>query len=272
MRGKELAAALRSGKRVYGTCCVSPSPAWPSMMAGTGMDFVFIDTEHISLARETLSWMCRTFDALNIAPIVRIPEPDPYRACMVLDGGAHGIIAPYVESVDQVMALRGAVKLRPLKGKRLDAVLKGDEIPNEETGEYLVQRNADRVMVVNIESTPALSALDRILAVPDLDAVLVGPHDLSISLGIPEQYGHPTFQEAITTIITKARAASVGVGIHYSEEIEREIEWAKQGTNFIVHSSDFAIVAKTLKADFERFRNELGDTTSAGTGGAGEVI
>ncbi len=271
MRGKELSAALRSGKRVYGTCAVSPSPAWPHMMAGTGMDYVFIDTEHISLARETLSWMCRTFDALNIAPIVRIPEPDPYRACMVLDGGAHGIIAPYVESIEQVMAMRGAVKLRPLKGKRLDAVLKGDEVPNEETGAYLAERNADRVMIVNIESTPALAALDRILAVPGLDAVLVGPHDLSISLGIPEQYSHPTFQEAITTIITKARKASVGVGIHYSEAIDQEIAWAKQGANFIVHSSDFAIVAQTLKADFARFRREMGDA-AAGEAGGPEAI
>jgi len=242
------------------------------MMAGTGMDFVFIDTEHVSLARETLSWMCRHFDALDIAPIVRIPEPDPYRACMVLDGGAQGVIAPYVESVEQVMALRGAVKLRPLKGRRLDAVLSGSEVPNPETGEYLRQRNADRVMVVNIESTPALSALDKILAVPDLDAVLVGPHDLSINLGIPEQYGHPTFQEAIATIITKARAASVGVGIHYSEEIEREIGWAQQGANFIVHSSDVTIVAKTLKADFDRFRKELGDGPSGQAGGPGETI
>jgi len=272
MRGKELSAALRAGTRVYGSCSVSPSPAWPSMMAGTGMDFVFIDTEHVSLARETLSWMCRTFDALNIAPIVRIPEPDPYRACMVLDGGAHGIIAPYVESVEQVMAMRGAVKLRPLKGKRLDDVLTGKEIPNKETAEYLTERNADRVMIVNIESTPALSALDRILAVPGLDAVLVGPHDLSISLGVPEQYNHPTFQEAITTIITKARKASVGVGIHHSESIKQEIDWAKQGANFIVHSSDFAIVAKTLKADFEQFRSELGDAASGGPGGPGEVI
>lgn len=273
MKGKELAAALRAGQRVYGTCVLSPSPAWPPMLAGVGMDFAFIDTEHVSLARETLSWMCRAFDAHGIAPIVRIPEPDPYRACMVLDGGAHGVIAPYVESVEQVIALRGAVKLRPLKGERLRGFLAGTDPLNPQTVDYLVQRNTDRVMVVNIESIPAMNALDDILRVPGVDALLVGPHDLSINLGIPEQYDNPVFLDAISTIIRKARAAHVGIGIHYSEAIEPEIAWAREGANFIVHSSDFAIVQQTLRADFQRFRKELQDAPARGRDqGSGEVI
>ena len=275
MRGRELAAALRAGARVYGTCVVSPSPAWPSMMAGLGMDFAFIDSEHISLGRETLSWMCRAFDAHGIAPIVRVPEPDPYRACMVLDGGAHGVIFPYVESVDQVVALRGAVKLRPLKGQRLRNALDGTQALEPATADYLAQRNAERVMIVNIESVPAMKALDAILAVPGLDALLVGPHDLSVNLGLPEQYHHPTFLKAIREIIGKARAASVGVGIHYSEDMDLEIAWAKEGANFIVHSSDFAIVNKTLSADFRRFREELDGVAPAKPGekggGAGAI-
>ncbi len=272
MRGKELAAALRSGKRVYGTCVVSPSPVWPAMMAGLRLDFAFIDTEHIPLARETLSWMCRAFDAHGIAPIVRVPEPDPFRACVVLDGGAHGVIAPYVESVEQVVALRGAVKLRPLKGRRLQQVLNGTEALSPVVDTYLAKRNEDRVMVVNIESTPALEALDDILAVPGLDALLVGPHDLSVSLGVPEQYNDPTFLEAVSEIIRKGRAASVGVGIHYSEDMEHEIAWAKEGANFIVHSSDFATVNKTLAADFRRFRKELEELPAVEEKGGAETI
>lgn len=63
--------------------------------------------------------MCNAYRALGIAPIVRIPSPDPYYASMVMDGGANDIIAPYVETVEQVKALSGAVKLRPIKGMRL---------------------------------------------------------------------------------------------------------------------------------------------------------
>src|SRR5690242_16473768 len=100
MTGKELAEALRSGRRVYGTRVVSTSPSGPPMMVRLGLDFVFLDTEQIAIPYDTLSWMCRCYAALGMVPIVRIPEPDPYEACKVLDGGAMGIVAPYMETVD----------------------------------------------------------------------------------------------------------------------------------------------------------------------------
>jgi 4-hydroxy-2-oxoheptanedioate aldolase len=229
------------------------------MVAGVGLDFVFIDTEHMPIQREQLAWMCQTYHALHLAPIVRIPEPDPYRACMALDGGAAGIIAPYVESAAQVRALRGAVKFRPLKGRRLYHALEGRETLEEDLTAYLDQSNAGRVMIVNIESVPALEALDEILDVPDIDALLVGPHDLSLNLGFPEQYHHPAFQEAVRTIIRKARARRVGVGIHFSFGIDQEIAWAKEGANLILHSSDLFLVRDALTADLETFRQALGD-------------
>jgi 4-hydroxy-2-oxoheptanedioate aldolase len=259
MNGSDLSRALRAGQRVYGTCIVSTSPKWPGMVAGVGLDFVFLDTEHMPIAREQLAWMCTAYAALNLAPIVRIPEPDPYRACMALDGGASGIIAPYIESAEQVRALRGAVKFRPLKGGRLQNALEGRETLEPELADYLEHGNTGRVMIVNIESVPALEALDDILDVPDLDAVLIGPHDLSLSLGIPEQYRHPKFNAAVSDIIRKARAHHVGVGLHFSFGIDQEIGWAKEGANLILHSSDLFLVRDTLAADLNRFRRELGD-------------
>lgn len=266
MNGKELIAAFHEGRRVYGTCVVSPSPMWPQMIAGCGLDFVFIDTEHVALGRETLSWMCRVYAALGLAPIVRVPKPDPFLACMALDGGAAGVIAPYLESVEQVRDLRGAVKLRPLKGQRLQNCLCGSEALEPEVAHYLSQRCENNVMVVNVESVPALKALDDILAVPGVDALLVGPHDLSINLGIPEQYTHPRFLDAITTIITKARNANVGVGIHYSGGMDLELRWAREGANFIIHSSDISLVHDALKRDLGEFRQQLdGGASASGT-------
>ena len=259
MRGRELSEALRSGKRVYGTCVLSTSPMWPAAVASVGIDLAFIDTEHVPIDRNQLAWICGAYSARNVAPIVRIPEPDPYLACMVLDGGAHGVIVPYVESPAQVRELRGAVKLRPLKGQRLKNALDEKEALDGEVETYLEKFNRNNVLIVNIESVQALEALDDILAEPGLDAVLVGPHDLSINLGVPEQYDHPDFQAAIGTIIKKARAAKVGVGIHFSNGIEAEIEWGKQGANLIMHSSDLTLFRSVLSADLKRFREELGE-------------
>lgn len=267
MNGINLGKALRAGVRVYGTCVISPAPQWPRMIAKTGLDFVFIDTEHIVLDRAQLSWMCQTYAGLGMAPIVRIPAPDPYLATQMVDAGAVGVIVPYVESVSQVHDLRGAVKLRPLKGNRLSRVLSGEEQLSQEERQYLTDYNQGNLCIVNIESIPALNALDDILAVPDIDALLIGPHDLSINLGIAEQYDHPRFEEAVRTVFRKGRNAGVGVGMHYSgsDGKQKLSKWADWGMNLVIHSSDLCIVGNTLKQDIDAFRAQLGDAGKLST-------
>ncbi|MCH8136680.1 MAG: aldolase [Proteobacteria bacterium] len=259
MNGLELSKALKAGRRIYGTLITSPSPHLPPQLKSIGLDYVFIDTEHIPLGDHDLAWMCQTYRALNLVPIVRIPEPDPYRACKVLDGGACGIVAPYIESVAEVQALRGAVKLRPLKGKKLANALDGTAVPTEPLASYLREGSEERLLFINIESVPAVENLDAILATPGVDAVQIGPHDLSVSMGIPEQYALPEFDKMVRLIITKARAANVGVGIHFWDSLQQEIEWAKCGANIFLHSADVLLFTKALHKDLKEAREALGD-------------
>ena len=162
---KIFAERLRRADRLYGTLIVSPSPHWVPVVASLGLDFVFIDTEHIPLDREKLAWMCQAYRAVGLPPIVRITSPDPYEACVALDGGAVGIVAPYVETPEQVRELVGAVKKRPLKGRTLARHLAGEPLDSDLQA-YVEKRAAPRTLIVNIESAPALAALDEILAVP----------------------------------------------------------------------------------------------------------
>ena len=270
MTGKEFNERLRRGDPLIGTLIVSPSPRWPQVVAGCGLDFVFIDTEHIAIDRHPLSWMCQTYAALGLPPIVRIPSPDPYEATKILDGGAAGIVAPYVETVEQVRALRGAVKLRPLKGARLAGILAG-EACEPELSEYVRHRCAENTLIVNIESVPAIAALDDILAVPGLDGVLIGPHDLSCSLGVPEQYNHSRFLEAVQTIFQKARAAGVGAGIHYWGSPEEQAYFHKLGANLILHSGDITLFQKHLGLEVAAIRKAAGITSVAGSSSADTI-
>lgn len=263
MNSKQLMNELKNGGRVYGTLIVSTSPRWPQEVSKLDIDFVFLDAEHMALDRGLLSWMCQTYKAMNLAPIVRIPSPDPYQASMALDGGASGIIAPYIETAEQVKALRAAVKLRPLKGRlaRRRADLQGQpsDPAEAELNEYIQEYNESNLLIVNIESVPALEALDDILAVDQLDAVLIGPHDLSVSLGVPEQYRHPIFVEAVETIISKARAAGVAAGIHYFFGVDQEIQWAKAGLNLLVHASDMTAFMARMSDEIAEIKQALGD-------------
>lgn len=260
------ASRLRSRERLYGTLIVSPSPHWVPVVAGLGLDFLFIDTEHIPLDREQLAWMCRTYQAVGLPPIVRIPAPDPYHACTALDGGAAGIVAPYVETAAQVRELVGAVKKRPLKGRTLARHLAGEQL-EPTIADYVAHGAATRTLIVNIESVPAVEALDEILAVDGLDGVLIGPHDLSSSLGVPEQYDDPRFLAACDTIITKARACGLGAGLHAiypANRLADEERWARLGANFVLHAADIILFAEGMRRDLADLKARLGDTLAAG--------
>jgi 2-keto-3-deoxy-L-rhamnonate aldolase RhmA len=266
MTGKTIRESLHAGRYVYSTCVVSTSPHWTTILSGSGIDFVFIDTEHIPIGRETLSWMCRAYAALGIPPVVRIPSPDPFEATKVLDGGASGIISPYIETPEQVRDLVGATRLRPLKGKRLQAALDDPGSMEPELRTYLEQRNVNTMLILNIESVPAVENLDNILSVDGVDSVLIGPHDLSCSLGIPEQYDHPKFDEAVKTIFQTARRHNVGAGIHYWEGIDKEFEWSKAGGNLMMHSTDATLFQKQLKKELTELRTRLGDDRKIDSG------
>jgi 4-hydroxy-2-oxoheptanedioate aldolase len=257
MNGREIAAALHEGRPVFSSAMISTSPLWPAMVKQAGIDFVFLDTEHTPIDRQTLAWICQSYQALGLPSVVRLPCNDPFEACKALDAGAGGVIGPYVESAEQVLALVGAVKLRPLKGRRLEGALHDRNTLQPELWAYIEQRNADKLLIANIESVPAIENLHEICSVEGLDAVLIGPHDLSCSLGIPEQYDHPRFDEAARNIFRIAREHCVGAGIHFWLSVEREIAWARAGANLIMHSSDFSILSRTLKAEIGELRQAL---------------
>lgn len=224
------------------------------------LDFVFIDNEHAPLGRESTMALCQLYAARGIVPLVRIPVADPTWACMALDAGAQGVICPYIEDPEVLLQVAGAVKYRPLKGQKLQTFLREGTGVEPNTLEYLDQKNKDNLLIANIESVPAMERLEEILQIDELDAVLVGPNDLSISLNMPDDYENPMFITAVEEIIQKARAAGKGAGIHYSTCLEQELRYIEHGANLVVHSADALEAAKKINGDLARLRAEFGDS------------
>ena len=257
MTAKELQTALKTGNIALGTLVASPSPFWPKIIRDCGLDFVFIDTEHIAIDREHLSWMCRAYAAMGLPPLVRIPDHNPNQATVALDDGAAGVIAPYVECAETARTLTGAAKLRPLKGRRLAETLAGRPLPSP-LARYVEDNPVGGLLILNIESVPAMDALDKILEVEGIDAVLIGPHDLTTSLGIPEQYQHPAFLKAAETIFKKARNRKIGAGIHAWFSIKEQRRFVEMGANLLIHKADAIFFQQGITAEINELRKHLG--------------
>jgi len=255
---------IKNGTVVYGTCITVSNPQWPALVNKAGLDFVFLDTEHIPLDRSQLAYLCRGYRAQGIAPIVRVATADDTLVGQAVDAGAQGVVAPYLETEQQIESLVYALKYRPLKGALLEQYRAKPETVPDTLQKYLAGYNSGNVAIANIESVPALDNLESLLAVSGLDAVFIGPHDLSVSMGLPEEYDHPDFEKAISHIIKSCRSVGIAVGIHFSQEPDRQVKWAQHGANIIVHSSDMVLFGQRLASDMKHIRNLLGDTHHSG--------
>lgn len=258
--------ALRSGKTVYGTLVTSSAPRMFDTVISLRPDFVFLCTEHIFYNPDTLGWMCRAYKAAGINPVVRILKPDPYLATQALDSGAGTVLAPYVEDVDQVLELIGAVKFRPLKGKKLKSILLGKEKPDEQFEGYLRAHNRSNSLLLNIESPEGVANMEKFFSIkspdgPGVDGIVIGPHDLSVSHELPEKYNSREFIDLSSEIIRKARKYGIAAGGHNGSRgsVQLQLEWARAGANIIMHSSDVFLFADKYQEDMNRIRASIGE-------------
>lgn len=181
---------------------------------------------------------------------------------MMLDAGAAGIIAPYIETCKQVEDLIGAVKKRPLQGKILADSIAAGAIADDKLAAYIEEKNAGNALILNIESAAGVENLPKLLNYPEVDGVLIGPHDLSCSLGIPEEYENPIFLDAVEKIIRTARVANKGAGYHKGYPGPMNDLWSKLfsfGANLIIHEADVISFIETLRRDIAHLRGEKVD-------------
>jgi 2-keto-3-deoxy-L-rhamnonate aldolase RhmA len=275
MTGEELKQRTRAGGVVYGTMLsTARNPRWAATIAAFGLDYVIIDTEHSPQGRSDVANLLAALAGTGTVPIVRIPIPDSHYVTMALDAGAQGILAPYCETVEQVKEVVAAAKWRPLKGDLVTAVVDHGKFPSEMSREYLEKRSRNTVCIIGIESVPAIERLDAILGVEGIDAIFVGPNDLSISLGVPDQMDHPDYEAALRRILSICKAHGVPTLIHH-QTVELTTKWLREGARFVLHSSDTRAMHAGVRAYFTPIREvgeEVGGSAAVAIGESEEVI
>ncbi len=254
MDGKGLRKAMHGGERVYGTMTsFVRNPRWAGIYGRLGFDYVIVDTEHSPTNRSEAADLAAAFAGVGICPILRVPNTHPHETIEGLDAGFHGVLVPYCEEAEEVRAVVAAARLRPLKGAQHDRIRDGKETLNEGTKAYLERRNADSVIIIGIESQAAIDNLEKILEVDGIDAIFIGPNDLSITLGIPDDYTNPKYIEAHQYIIETANKHGLPAGGHMFRQDLVEF-WMNKGSRFLLYNSDAAALSEGYRSALNKFR------------------
>jgi 2-keto-3-deoxy-L-rhamnonate aldolase RhmA len=242
LQTNQVKQALRAGKLQLGIALWQlRSPEIARVYTAAGFDWIFLDTEHGGFDIQTVQDICRVANLANIAPIVRAADVQYPLIARALDCGAQGIIFPRVESPE---LLERAVSwtLFPPKGAR-GFGLAG---PQTSYGAHTMREvadhmNANTLVVLQIETVRAFEARNELLSVPGIDAVLIGPADLSVSLGVPGEFQHPRMVETIEAIRDSSIRLGVAPGLHARSSALAKF-WRDRGMLFLSCSNEVALL------------------------------
>jgi 4-hydroxy-2-oxoheptanedioate aldolase len=242
---KSIRERALSGELLTGTWCNLGSSMTVEIAGLAGFDWLTIDLEHGSGGYETLVHQLQAADATPVAPIVRVAWNDAPRFKRVLDLGPSGVLVPYVSTPEEA-ALAARSMRYPPDGIRGVAKLNRASAFGQDFDEYLATANERLVTVVQIETQQALDNVREIAAVDGVDVLFVGPLDLSVSLGIAQQFDHPRFHAAMATVAQASREAGKAAGTLMLDPAM--IDWAiNLGFRFVAFGSDGGMVASGMR-------------------------
>ncbi|MDD1651823.1 MAG: aldolase/citrate lyase family protein [Methanomicrobiales archaeon] len=226
-------------------------PAIGEIMAGIGFDWLTIDMEHSAITLGECMQLIQVIELRGCVPLVRVGENDPTVIKRVMDAGAHGVIVPMVNSRAEAEQAVKSVKYPPEGfrgvgyGRAQGYGLHFDA--------YRDWNARDTLVVVQIEHIRAVEQMAEILTVPGVDAFIVGPYDLSASLGIPGEFSRPEFLGAMERIrTTMTDYPGVAPGFHAVQPSPADaVKRLEEGYRFLAYSLDTLILGGTLQRDLQ---------------------
>jgi 2-keto-3-deoxy-L-rhamnonate aldolase RhmA len=219
----------------------------PQIAEACGFHWVFIDLEHSTMDLDLAGQICAASLPTGVTSIVRVPEGDTTRAARILDAGAQGVIFPHVENADEARAFAQTCRFPPTGSRSIiygGPQLEYENLPAEEV---MAGVNRETLVIMMIETPESVESAADIAAVEGVDGLLVGGSDLSATMGIPGQFQHPDFIDAVGRVIDAAKGASKfpGLGGIYDEAILPS--FAERGMQFFLGGSDVSFILAGAK-------------------------
>jgi len=242
MRANKVKEALRDGKTAIGTALTEVrSPEIPRALAAAGLDFVFIDTEHAAYDTLTASDLIRSGRGAGLSCFVRVTDAEYFLIARALDIGAHGIMIPRAETREQVNKTVEAAKYPP-KGRRGYASRSiVTDFESAGVKDWTERLNEDTMIILQIETKKAIDDIDQLISVEGVDAAVIGPNDLSISLGVPGQLDHQLMVEHIGKVVDACERQGVASGTH-ARSLDTLKYWKNRGMRLLAYSTDIDLL------------------------------
>ena len=243
---------LRTETPTIGSWITLAHPAIAEIMARAGVDWLTVDLEHSVITIREAEELIRIIALCGVTPLVRPTSNDAAQMKRVLDAGAHGVIVPNIQSSNDVKKIVDAVYY-PIQGQRGVGLARAQGYGSR-FKEYLSWVKRDPIIVVMIEHIDAIQNLSDIFSISEVDAYVLGPYDLSSSMGIPGNFTDSKFCEAIEQIKKIAHQYKKPGGLHIIEpdpaQLEKTIE---KGFRFIPYSLDIRMLDVTCRVGVDRF-------------------
>jgi len=211
------------------------------IFANAGFDWLVIDLEHSVISIDQAGDLIRTIDACGVPALVRLTSNDRNQIKRILDAGANGIVVPNINSAQEAESAVASTRYPP-RGRRGVGLARAQKYGSG-FDDYLNWQEDGLVVLVQIENCLALDHLDEIFSVDGVDGFIVGPYDLSCSMGIPGDFDHPDFKAAMSSILAASARTGCPPGIHSVEPNVSAIEEAlENGFKLIAYSADIRIL------------------------------
>jgi 4-hydroxy-2-oxoheptanedioate aldolase len=243
---------LLSGKPFIGTFLQIPAPDVAEIVGRAGFDCGIIDTEHGMMGTEGAMALLRACDIVGMSTVLRVPSVDHHRITQALDFGASAVMVPNVKNQEDAEIAVAAAKYHPEGNRGVCPFARGAAYDSARDPEYYRRANADSAVVLQIEGTDGIASLDRILQVPNIDCIFVGPFDLAQSLGIPGEVTSPRVVDALKDIVKRAHQRGIAVG-NFSVSPEQAHRDINIGVRFLAYATDTMIISR----QFREVRNSV---------------
>jgi 2-keto-3-deoxy-L-rhamnonate aldolase RhmA len=229
------------------------TPGIGHIMKNAGCEFVLFDLEHSGFGYETVKSAMRYFEAAEIAPVVRVPSKEYHHIARACDMGAEGIMLPMVGNAKEARAILNCMKYHPEGQRGVALSVAHDGYAVGPVPKKLAAANKRTALFCQIETAEGVKNADAIAAVDGVDCLWVGHFDLSASLGVPGDFGHPKFTGAIETVVAACRKHRKALG-RLVPNVETGIDFYRQGFDFICYSGDVWVLQNALTEAVAKLR------------------